>query len=122
MFGVRLAMVFIEEGKVEGLKYFYHELLGLPVHREYPPSWYEVDAGGARIAIHSIDDQQPPRQYLSFEVGDIDGLWNQLTTNGIACSEIKTPSRGRFFTVQDPAGTWLHFISFDTIWRAENRY
>lgn len=122
---IRLRLAFTETGDGKALRDFYGDVLGLELRKQFGDSWIEYATEGAHIAVHQpagLAASEGPRLYLSFEVEGLDELHARLTSAGVKCSPIRNPDRGRFFTCQDPAGNYLHFIEFDKTWREATSY
>lgn len=124
-FGLRLAVAFAETPEGQPLRDFYGKVLGLKIRKAFGSTWTEYATPGANLAVHEpagLGAEDQHCLYLSFEAEDLDGLHAHLINVGVPCSPIRKPDRGRFFTCRDPAGTNLHFISFDKKWRAASGY
>ena len=62
---IRLGAVILFAKDLQRLAEFYNEALGLPViDAPTAPGWLELDAGGVRLALHSI----PPRLARQIEI------------------------------------------------------
>jgi predicted enzyme related to lactoylglutathione lyase len=88
---------------------FYHRALGLVV-RSASPSWTELAADGAIVALHDGGTRQATETHLGFEVDDIAAACGAVTREG---GEVITPAANQYGVLvaraSDPDGNrfWL---------------
>jgi predicted enzyme related to lactoylglutathione lyase len=102
MSSIRLGTTILFVKDLQRLAEFYHEGLGLPViDAPMAPGWLEFDAGGVRLALHSLPPRlarqleitNPPRAReeaplkLVFEVDDLDAARRRLVQHGATMFE-----------------------------------
>ena len=88
---------------------FYRRALGLSI-RSASPSWTELAADGAIVALHDGGKRQPTETHLGFEVDDIAAACGAVTRE---CGEIVAPAADQYGILvaraADPDGNrfWL---------------
>ena len=102
---IRLGAVILFAKDLQRLAEFYNEALGLPViDAPTAPGWLELDAGGVRLALHSIPPRlarqieitHPPRAREEnpakqvFEVDELDAMRRRLVHHGATMFEPKS--------------------------------
>jgi predicted enzyme related to lactoylglutathione lyase len=95
---------------------FYRETLGLTPVGEWPPHWYEFDAGGTTIAIAKPppDAPQPPYRggtTIALAVPDARAALEELRAKGVTIMQEVHESPVCFMgLIADPDGNllWLH--------------
>jgi predicted enzyme related to lactoylglutathione lyase len=98
---LRLAMIFVKD--VERMKTFYRDALGLAVREaDSTPTWIELDAGGATVALHAIPSDvaaqiaidDPPKARsdtpikLVFECDDVEAARARIVEHGGTMFEV----------------------------------
>ena len=95
---------------------FYRDTLGLKPGDEWPPNWYEFDAGGTTIAIAKPppDAPQPPYRggtSVALAVPDARAAMEELRAKGVAIlGEVNESGSCHMGLIADPDGNllWLH--------------
>src|SRR5919199_6458331 len=101
---------------VERARAFYRDTLGLTPAAEWPPYWYEFDAGSTTIAIAKPpkDAPQPPYQSgttFALAVPDATAAMEELRTKGVTVLQDLDESSVCFMAlIADPDGNaiWIH--------------
>jgi predicted enzyme related to lactoylglutathione lyase len=101
---------------VQRAKRFYTETLGLKPASEWPPYWYEFDAGSTTIAIGTPppDAPQPPYKggtTFALAVPDAKAAMEELRAKGVTIhQEHNESSVCHMGLISDPDGNmiWIH--------------
>ena len=101
---------------VERARGFYRDTLGLKPASEWPPAWYEFDAGSSTIAIGKPpeDAPQPPYQggtTFALAVPDARAAMQELRAKGVTIIQDVDESSVCFMgLIADPDGNaiWIH--------------
>jgi predicted enzyme related to lactoylglutathione lyase len=101
----RLTYVVLFTGRFAQMKAFYGRQIGLAMASADDDEWVEYDTGGARIALHRMDDPDRNGMVLRFEANDLDADVAAMASRGV---EFVAPPRdypwGRFAEFSDPEG------------------
>lgn len=108
--------VLLSVSDVERSRSFYGDTLGLTLGSEWPPSWYEFDAGGVTIAIGQPPPEAPQPPYqggvsLALAVPDAKAMQEALRAKGVPIlQEVQETSVCFMGLIADPDGNllWLH--------------
>jgi predicted enzyme related to lactoylglutathione lyase len=96
---------------------FYRDLLGLRLIRRDEDKWAELDAGGRRLALHSVADgesMKPGGATAVFSVEDLDRAKAELAARGISFGhEGDVTGYGRFASFLDSEGNTVQLIEYD---------
>ena len=95
---------------------FYRDTLGLTPAAEWPPHWYEFDAGGTTIALGKPPPDAPQPPYhggtsVALAVPDARAAMEELRAKGVTILQEVTESPVCFMgLIADPDGNliWLH--------------
>ncbi len=101
---------------VERAVRFYRDTLGLRPAGEWPPDWYEFDAGGTTIAIAKPPPEAPQPPYsggtsVALAVADVKAALEELRARGVTIVQEVYESPVCFMgLIADPDGNllWLH--------------
>lgn len=101
----RLTYVVVFTGRFAQMKAFYGRQVGLALASPDNDEWVEYDTGGARIALHRVDDPNRSGMVLRFEANDLDADVAAMASRGV---EFLAPPRdlpwGRLAEFSDPEG------------------
>ena len=99
---LRRVMLFVKD--VDAVADFYVQKLGLRVvHRE--PGFADLDAGGARLALHRSGNPTPGSTKLCFYTPDVSATRTALIAAGVEMGKDPGPGEGlRLCDGKDPAG------------------
>ena len=113
--GVDFILVGVSD--VERARRFYGETLGLKAAAEWPPSWYEFEAGQTTIAIGKPPENAPQPPFMeggvtfALAVADAKATMEELQRKGV---EVKLPADESSVCfmglIADPDGNqiWIH--------------
>ena len=113
--GVDFILVSVSD--IERARSFYSETLGLKPAAEWPPYWYEFDAGSSTIAIAQPPSNEPQPPYtgngVSFALGvaDAQAAVEALKRKGVDVrKEVEEGSVCHMALIADPDGNliWIH--------------
>jgi predicted enzyme related to lactoylglutathione lyase len=102
---------------VERARKFYGETLGLKPAAEWPPYWYEFDAGASTIAICTPSENAPQPPYkegscsVALAVADAKAVMEELKGKGVkVLGEVEESSTCITGRIADPDGNqiWIH--------------
>src|SRR5688572_5192721 len=101
---------------VERSRQFYKDTLGLKPAGEWPPYWYEFDAGSSTIAIGTPPPEAPQPPYaggttFALAVADAKAAMEELRAKGVPVVQDISETRVCFMgLIADPDGNmiWLH--------------
>src|SRR5688500_7480668 len=102
---------------VERARKFYGETLGLKPAAEWPPYWYEFDAGASTIAICTPSEKEPQPPYtqsgvsFALAVADAKAAMEELRGKGVkVLKEVEESSTCLMGLIDDPDGNqiWIH--------------
>jgi predicted enzyme related to lactoylglutathione lyase len=112
---VKLGQLILFTGDVCRLADFYRDVLGL-AELETEPGWCVLDAGGVKLALHSIPPEvagavsTPPAKREdsywkpTFLIDDLDATLARLAAHGVAMSAPRTFGTRTFSDGMDPDG------------------
>ena len=108
--------VLISVSNIERSRTFYRDTLGLKPADEWPPSWFEFDAGGTTIAIGKPPPEAPQPPYqggvtLALAVEDAKAAVEELRGKGVVVLQEVYESPvcfGGLIADPDGNGIWLH--------------
>ena len=108
--------VLISVSDTEKSRAFYSETLGLKPASEWPPYWYEFDAGATTIAIAAPPQNAPQPPYnggtsVALAVADVPATLEELRGKGVKIlQEAEESSVCTMALIADPDGNllWLH--------------
>jgi predicted enzyme related to lactoylglutathione lyase len=108
--------VLLSVSDVERSRTFYRDTLGLKPADEWPPHWYEFDAGNVTLAIAAPPPNAPQPPYrggttVALAVSDIRASVGELRAKGVPIlQDIEDSPVCQMALVADPDGNgiWLH--------------
>jgi predicted enzyme related to lactoylglutathione lyase len=108
--------ILISVSDVKRSRVFYGETLGMKPAAEWPPSWYEFEAGDTTIAIGTPPPgaPQPPYQggmTVAVSVADAKGAMEELRAKGVmVLQEVQETGTCFMGLIADPDGNgiWIH--------------
>ena len=109
--------ILVSVSDVERARQFYGETLGLKAAAEWPPSWYEFEAGTSTIAIGKPPENAPQPPYnesgvtFALAVADAKAAMEELKRKGVEVRmDISESSVCFMGLIADPDGNqiWLH--------------
>jgi len=96
---------------------FYRDTLGLKPAAEWPPHWYEFDAGATTVAIAKPPSEEPQPPYtqngvtFALAVSDAKAAMEELRGKGVkVLKEVHESETCAMGLIADPDGNmiWLH--------------
>jgi predicted enzyme related to lactoylglutathione lyase len=109
--------ILVSVSDVERARTFYGQTLGLKPAAEWPPYWYEFDAGATTIALASPPAEEPQPPYaqngvtFALAVEDAKAAMDELKAKGVDVrKELEEGSVCHMALIADPDGNliWIH--------------
>lgn len=111
-FSLGRIVVFVNDARA--LADWYRQTFGFETKYDgLEEGWIELDTGGdCTLALHSLDDPEPPRSEVAFAVDDVESTRKSLAEKGVEINdEIYTWRHYQYCKGRDPEGNIFQIVN-----------